>query len=173
MYKRNHSAKEVNNVERLLQGKRSLKEFVLDYWFSYSCFRLFDIIHSVITSRSSLERITRELVEDLISDGVVYAEIRTTPRVFTDGEYLSEKEGIDVILNEIKRCEHDLPNKIVVRLLLSINRSESAFSRHSILISREKALRTAEMAVRYKEAGEEHIVGVELSGNPTVRHRKA
>ena len=105
-----------------------------------------------------MERITRELVEDLISDGVVYAEIRTTPRVFTDGEYLSEKEGIDVVLNEIKRCEHDLPNKIVVRLLLSINRSESA----------EKALRTAEMAVRYKEAGEEHIVGVELSGNPTA-----
>ena len=122
----------------------------------------------MITSRSSLERITRELVEDLISDGVVYAEIRTTPRVFTDGEYLSEKEGIDVILNEIKRCEQDMPNKIMVRLLLSVSRSEDAFSCDSILISSEKALRTAKMAVQYKEAGEEHVVGVELSGNPTV-----
>ena len=84
------------------------------------------MIHSVIETADQLRRITRELIEDLVQDGVVYAEIRTTPRVLVVGEHLTEKEGIDVILDEIKQSEQRMGNRIIVRLLLSINRSESA-----------------------------------------------
>lgn len=84
------------------------------------------MIHSVIETADQLRRITRELIEDLMQDGVVYAEIRTTPRELVVGEHLTEKEGIDVILDEIKQSEQRMGNRIIVRLLLSINRSESA-----------------------------------------------
>jgi len=84
------------------------------------------VIHSVIETADQLRRITRELIEDLMQDGVVYAEIRTTPRELVVGEHLTEKEGIDVILDEIKQSEQRMGNRIIVRLLLSINRSESA-----------------------------------------------
>ena len=80
----------------------------------------------MIETADQLRRITRELIEDLMQDGVVYAEIRTTPRELVVGEYLTEKEGIDVILDEIKQSEQRMGNRIIVRLLLSINRSESA-----------------------------------------------
>ena len=79
----------------------------------------------MIETADQLRRITRELIEDLVQDGVVYAEIRTTPRELV-GEHLTEKEGIDVILDEIKQSEQRMGNRIIVRLLLSINRSESA-----------------------------------------------
>ena len=84
------------------------------------------MIHTVIETADQLRRITRELIEDLVQDGVVYAEIRTTPRELVVGEHLTEKEGIDVILDEIKQSEQRMGNRIIVRLLLSINRSESA-----------------------------------------------
>ena len=92
-----------------------------------SCFHLFDVIHDLIETKASLIRITRELIEDFVNDGVIYAEIRTTPREYTVDGYLSEKDGIDVILNTIKEMESEYGNKIIIRLLLSINRSESKY----------------------------------------------
>lgn len=79
----------------------------------------------MIETGEQLRRITREVIEDFMSDGVIYAEIRTTPREFVIGHHLTEKEGIDIILDEIRRSEREYGNKIIVRLLLSINRSES------------------------------------------------
>ena len=81
----------------------------------------------MIETKEHIQRITRELIEDYIKDGVIYAEIRTTPREITVGEHLSEKEGIDVVIKEIKRAEALYGDKITVRLLLSINRSESLY----------------------------------------------
>ena len=72
-----------------------------------SCFHLFDVIHDLIETKASLIRITRELIEDFVNDGVIYAEIRTTPREYTVDGYLSEKDGIDVILNTIKEMERE------------------------------------------------------------------
>ena len=89
--------------------------------FKYSCFRLFDIIHGLIEDKETLQRITRELIEDFVQDGVIYAEIRTTPRAL---KCLTEREGIDAILDEIKATEQRFQDKIRVRLILSINRSE-------------------------------------------------
>ena len=41
---------------------------------------------------------------------------------------------------------------------------------HSLLSNnREKALRTAQLAIDYLKQHEVHIVGVDLSGNPTVK----
>ena len=128
------------------------------------------MIHNVIETKEALIRITREVVEDFVKDGIVYAEIRTTPREYTVGEYISEKDGIDIILNIIKEMERKYSSRIHIRLLLSINRSESKYDRMlaRFLIHRGKAMRTAQLAIHYRNSKEYHIVGVDLSGNPTV-----
>lgn len=119
----------MESVKKLLNGKRSLQEFSIVNCIQNRCFKIFDVIHTVITTRASLERITREFIEDCVQDGVIYVEIRTTPRCYTseESQLLSEKEGIDVILNEMKKAEKTFNNQIVTRLVLSINRSESAY----------------------------------------------
>ena len=100
----------------------------------FRCFKIFDVIHTVVTTRAALERITREFIEDCVRDGVIYVEIRTTPRCYASEEILSEKEGIDVILNEMKKAEKTFKNAIVTRLVLSINRSESAYCHRMLFI---------------------------------------
>lgn len=75
-----------------------------------------------------MERIVREVVEDLVDQHVVYAELRTTPRQYTCGEEISEKEGIDIILNVLRTLNEKYENQIRVRLLVSINRSESLWA---------------------------------------------
>jgi adenosine deaminase len=52
-------------------GERTLSE----------CFQLFDLIHRVTTDHATITRITTEVVEDLAADNVIYAELRTTPKV--------------------------------------------------------------------------------------------
>ena len=52
-------------------GKRTLAE----------CFQLFDLIHRVTTDHETISRIATEVVEDLAADNVIYAELRTTPKV--------------------------------------------------------------------------------------------
>ena len=54
-------------------GNRTLSE----------CFQLFDVIHQVTTEHATVTRITREVVEDLAADNVIYAELRTTPKVIS------------------------------------------------------------------------------------------
>ena len=55
----------------VLAGERTLSE----------CFQLFDLIHRVTTDHATITRITTEVVEDLAADNVIYAELRTTPKV--------------------------------------------------------------------------------------------
>ena len=53
-----------------LRGERSLAD----------CFALFDVIHALTTRHEVVTRVTREAVEDFADDGVLYLELRTTPK---------------------------------------------------------------------------------------------
>jgi adenosine deaminase len=44
------------------------------------CFDLFGAIHDLCTDHDSLRRIAAEAVMDFARDGVVYLELRTTPK---------------------------------------------------------------------------------------------
>ncbi len=47
------------------------------------CFGIFALIHQVTTSLTAIKRITREVLEDCAADNIIFAELRTTPKVCT------------------------------------------------------------------------------------------
>lgn len=120
----------INDV--LPQPGRSLRD----------CFRIFDLIHSVVTSADVVRRITREMIEDCAADGVHYLEIRTTPRALASSGAdnihfadLADTLGLDrvpdclpycaAVLEAIAAAAQEVPSCPVVRVLLSINRTST------------------------------------------------
>ncbi|PSC76982.1 Adenosine deaminase [Micractinium conductrix] len=120
------------------------------------CFQLFDVIHRITTTHAALTRITREVIEDMADDNVVYAEIRTTPKArpehgMTTESYLDAVfKGVADYYAASRRTQD-----IQVRLLLSIDRRQSA----------AEAMGTARLAVQLRDEG---VAGLDLSGNPSV-----
>lgn len=45
------------------------------------CFALFELVHTLTTTHEAMTRLTREAMEDFRADGVMYLELRTTPKV--------------------------------------------------------------------------------------------
>ncbi|KAJ1405599.1 Metal-dependent hydrolase [Sesbania bispinosa] len=148
-------------------------------------FKLFDVIHIITTDHASVTRITKEVVEDFASENVVYLELRTTPkkndslgmskRSYIEAvlEGLRAVNSVDVaftphneelrtlpIPNHVlsttnDKCNGNTRKKIFVRLLLSIDRRETA----------EAAMETVMLALEMRCFG---VVGIDLSGNPAV-----
>ena len=116
------------------------------------CFALFDSIHQVVDTPAAVERIAAEVVEDFAADGVRYLELRTTPRF----DKMTPYEYIDAIEHGVQRAS--AASSCVVRLLLSINRGQS--------VARADA--TVDLAISLCRSGYGRVVGVDLSGNPTV-----
>lgn len=144
-------------------------------------FKLFDLIHVITTEHSTITRITKEVIEDFASENVVYLELRTTPKK-NDSIGMSKRSYMEAVIQGLRdvasvdvhfvsRTEQapsslnsqstensfngSAKKKIYVRLLLSIDRRETTVA----------ALETVELALEMRDLG---VVGVDLSGNPTV-----
>ncbi|KAL3627537.1 hypothetical protein CASFOL_028900 [Castilleja foliolosa] len=143
-------------------------------------FKLFDLIHILTTDHKTVTRITKEVIEDFAADNVVYLELRTTPKK-NESKGMSKHSYIEAVLEGIRSVDSvdvdlfDRPSadisvnsnfedclcngtgkkKIYVRLLLSIDRRETA----------EAAMETVELALGMRDLG---VVGIDLSGNPLV-----
>ncbi|KAI3745364.1 hypothetical protein L1987_58475 [Smallanthus sonchifolius] len=135
-------------------------------------FKLFDLIHVVTTDHKTITRITKEVVEDFAAENVVYLELRTTPKR-NDSIGMSKRSYMEAVVDGLrsvsssnldinfscddleKFSKYQTKKKIIVRLLLSIDRRESTAS----------AMETVNLALEMKDMG---VVGIDLSGNPTV-----
>jgi len=115
-------------------------------------FKLFDMIYQVTNTLEIIARITRETIEDCAKDNVKYLELRTTPRAIPSTP-MTKRTYIETVLSTIQNVT--LKHDITVGLIISINRNETS----------EAAMETVQLAVEYKSQG---IVGIDLSGNPTV-----
>jgi adenosine deaminase len=142
------------------------------------CFRIFDLIHAVVTSEDVLRRITREALEDAATDGVRYLELRTTPRVLaltadpaSSGlpAYIATSEQsagyaryVGLVIEEMEAAEaRGLP--VTPRLLLSINRTGTlAAATDMLAVAKYYAAKPCAGA-----GSGGYVVGVELSGDPT------
>lgn len=96
-----------------------------------------------------VRRLVREMVEDMAADGVRYLEVRTTPKAL-GGD--TRRAYVLAVLEEIQAMA-DRDERIVVRLLLSINRAGTL----------DEALETVALAHEFRDQG---VVGVDFSGNP-------
>ncbi len=116
---------------------------------------------AVMQTAASLTRVARECVEDLLADGVVYAEIRYAPE-----QHLEHGLSLDDVVAAVKQGFEEgmaaADGKIVVRQLLTAMRHAAR--------SRE----IAELAVAWRERG---VAGFDIAGaeagNPPTRHLDA
>eukprot|EP01135_Chromosphaera_perkinsii_P001671 Nk52_evm48s208 gene=Nk52_evmTU48s208 len=141
------------------------------------CFKLFNIIHELCNDFKSVKFSTESVIADFEKDGVVYLELRSTPkRVQETG--LSKQRYLEAILEAIHECNNDPRRGIVCKLIVSINRK----------LSIEEAMENVHLAVDLKNRWEassrskqrraanaeegiyEHIVGIDLSGDPNINY---
>lgn len=137
-------------------------------------FQLFDLIHNVITDHDTVTRITKEVIEDFASDNVVYLELRTTPKR-NDSIGMNKRSYVDAVIEGLRsvssvdvdfipktgdskfltndKCNGNSRKRIIVRLILSIDRRETT----------EAAMETVKLALEMRHLG---VVGIDLSGNP-------
>ena len=101
----------------------------------------------VMQSKSALERVAYEFIEDMHEDGVVYAEVRFAPLLHTEGG-LSQDEVVNAVLAGLLRGEKDFGVKWGLIICALRHRSDSMVA--------------AELAIRWREAG---VVGFDLAGD--------
>ncbi|KAH0601295.1 hypothetical protein MHUMG1_00168 [Metarhizium humberi] len=95
------------------------------------------------------------VLQDFLADGVVYLELRTTPRSTTT---MSAEAYITVLLGAIEEFE-SLHPQLHTRLILSIDRRHSIHTAESIL----------DLAIRLQDTNKCGVVGIDLCGDPTAR----
>ncbi len=120
-------------------------------------FRLFALIHRVVTCTQTLRRIIHEAVDDFVRDGVHYVELRTTPRCLDDCPNFSDYLGL--VVQTLEECQAKWKT-IQVRLLVSINRG------HSL----QDARRILHIALQWYAKTPEMVLGMDFSGNPNAEH---
>lgn len=119
------------------------------------CFRLFQVIHALVISADDLKFVTESVIEDFISENVIYLELRSSPR---KTERMTQRDYLLTVLAVLE--EYNQRCHIQVRFLLSIDRAKGPVDAQRLL---SIALELKLEHVNYGEL----IVGVDFSGNPT------
>jgi len=105
----------------------------------------------VMQTSDALERVAAECVEDLVDDGVVYAEVRFAPELHTERD-LTLEQVVEAVLagfdGAVARAAA-AGRPIVVRALLTAMRQAA------------RSLEIAELAVRYRDVG---VAGFDVAG---------
>ncbi|KAI2615274.1 Metallo-dependent hydrolase [Hypoxylon sp. NC1633] len=109
-------------------------------------------IYNLVNNVKSLEYSTKSVVKDFASDGVVYLELRTTPRAMPAAE-LDKAGYVATVLRAIKMAQQETPT-LHTRLILSIDRRNTV----------EEALEVVTLAKRFQDQG---VVAIDLCGDPT------
>ncbi|KNG52424.1 adenosine deaminase [Stemphylium lycopersici] len=95
---------------------------------------------------------TKAVLRDFQEDGVVYTELRTTPRAIPD-QGVTKDDYVSTVLDILKAHNDESSNTMRAFLLLSIDR------RNSVL----EAEQVVDLAIKYRSAG---VVGLDLCGDP-------
>ena len=121
----------------------------------------FDHTVAVMQQADAITRVSRECVEDLVEDGVVYAEVRYAPEQHVTGG-LSLDEVVSAVQRGFDEGTEAAGGRIVVRQLLTAMRHQAR--------SRE----IAELSVAWRDRG---VAGFDIAGAeagyPPTRHLDA
>ncbi|KAI0799217.1 Metallo-dependent hydrolase [Xylaria sp. FL0064] len=108
-------------------------------------------IYRLVDDADSLRYSTMAVIEDFANDGVVYLELRTTPRSIPK-EGLDKAAYVTIVLEAIEAAQRKFPS-IQVRLILSIDRRNT-------LAEADEAVA---LATHFSSNG---VVAVDLCGDP-------
>ncbi|MBN3307776.1 ADAL protein, partial [Amia calva] len=124
------------------------------------CFQVFKVIHQLIVTEEDLFTVTRDVIQEFAADGVKYLELRSTPREEKQAG-LTKRKYVETVIAAIRQCkQEDLD--IEVRFLLAIDRRNGP----------DVAMETEKMAEDFLLSSDGLVVGLDLSGDPTVSHGK-
>ncbi len=129
---------EAKNLMIVSNNNSTLKEYL----------EKFDIPLKVLQTKENLTRVAKELVEDLLKDNVIYAEIRFAPNKHTKNN-LSLDEVITAVLTGLKS------NLLKTNLILCMMREDSF----------EDNLKVINIAKKYLNKG---VVAIDLAGNEAL-----
>jgi len=114
---------------------------------------------AVMQTRDSVERVAAECAEDLVADGVVYAEIRFAPELHVE-RGLTLDEVVESVIAGFARGSAGTP--LTIRVLCSAMRQQAT------------SVEIAELALRHRDSG---VVGFDIAGPeagfPPARHLDA
>ncbi|KAI1361602.1 Metallo-dependent hydrolase [Xylaria arbuscula] len=117
-----------------------------------SFFPLFSsYIYRLVDDVESLRYSTMSVIEGFANDGVVYLELRTTPRPFPE-DGLDKNGYVDHVLATIDEAQQKFPS-IQVRLILSIDRRNTLTEANELVA----------LAAHFSSRG---VVAVDLCGDP-------
>ncbi|XP_018304077.1 adenosine deaminase-like protein [Mycetomoellerius zeteki] len=119
------------------------------------CFKMFDIAHALTITPQAVFVATCDVIKEFHEDNVIYLELRSTPRAVKD--VMTKTEYLQAIIKAIEASKSEFP-QILVKLLVSINRKQGY----------EPAEENINLAIQFMEKHPEHVVGIDLSGDPTV-----
>ncbi|MEN9752790.1 MAG: hypothetical protein RL670_481 [Actinomycetota bacterium] len=113
--------------------------------------KCFDVTTALMQTKPALTRIAREFVLDLVTDGVIYGEVRWAPEQHLLGG-LTLDEAVDAVQDGLEQGMHEAEKA-------------GRFVRTGQLITAmrhaDRALEIAELAVRHRESG---VVGFDIAG---------
>lgn len=122
--------------------------------FFASFFPLFSsYIYHLVNDLPAVKHTTLSVLRDFAADGVVYLELRTTPRALPKSG-LSKADYVSAILGTIAEFEKTNDSLLRTKLILSIDRRNTL----------AEAMEVVALAAQFKDQG---VVGVDLCGDPS------
>ncbi|KAL6709184.1 hypothetical protein ACN47E_002000 [Coniothyrium glycines] len=109
-------------------------------------------IYKLCNDLPSIEYSTKAVLQDFQSDGVVYLELRTTPRAMPQTG-VTKDSYVSTILNILNAHDNVAENTLKAFLILSIDRRNTAAEADEVI----------DLAIKHQSAG---VVGVDLCGDP-------
>ncbi|XP_053318588.1 adenosine deaminase-like protein [Spea bombifrons] len=123
------------------------------------CFEMFRIIHQITDTAEDILLVTKDVIKEFADDGVKYLELRSTPRESPTG--MTKRMYVETVLEGIKQCKEEELD-IDVRFLMAIDRRGGS----------TVAMETVKLAEEFFHSTDDLVLGLDLSGDPTVGHGK-
>ncbi|XP_061773707.1 adenosine deaminase-like protein isoform X1 [Nerophis ophidion] len=124
------------------------------------CFQVFKVIHQLVDTQEDILMVATDVIKEFAADGVKYLELRSTPREETKTG-LNKKNYVETVIGAIQQCKEEGVD-IEVRFLVAIDRRNGS----------EVAMETVKLAEDFMLSADGLVVGLDLSGDPTVGHGK-
>lgn len=121
---------------------------------------MFQTIHQLTSSPEDILMVTKDVIKEFADDGVKYLELRSTPRR-ENATGMTKKTYVESILEGIKQSKQENLD-IDVRYLIAVDR------RGGPLVAKE----TVKLAEEFFLSTEGIVLGLDLSGDPTVGQAK-